>query len=457
MNIPKNDHSRTILADRFSEMMDSTPAIAPLVGRNIKNLPPMLKEFAYDISSWPVILSKETTDKLEQISITLPNLQKKIPELYFNNETQKFADFYFQGNIAQAKSALACLKQNFDISCRLDLVTTDEGFKVLEINAGSSLGGWQMDNFEEAIRSCHPTLVQQIKSKQLSFRSFQYSYIAFLIRKITEHVLNVREEINIFIVDKRAPMVTKNPLFDMLLNGYLAHTGKKGNAYVGNIEALKIKNDQLCATGNIPIHSVLMMSFGEEEMSSDLLEAVLTKKVYFPDHIGCQIMRDKRSLAILRTMATANMFSEQENKLILDVIPWTVLLEEGNVDYQGDNRDLYTLLRENKDGFVIKPANGFKGDDVYVGKSLTTEEWEKAVSNSIQTKSFIVQEYCASLSFLAPNKENQWVDQQLIWGAFGFGDSYGGVFARMAEPKKGKGVINAATGAISAIVYEANA
>ena len=457
MNISKYDNSRTILADRFSEIIDSTPAIAPLIGRNIENLPKILEEFAYDISAWPVILPKETINKLKQISIMLPGLQKKIPELYFKNEPQKFADFYFQGNTAQAKSALACLEQNFDISCRLDLVMTDKGFKVLEINAGSSLGGWQFENFEEAIRSCHPALAKQVKNKQLSFRSFQYSYIAFLIRKITEHVLHTHEDINIFIVDKRAPIVTENPLFNMLLNGYLALSEKKGNAYVGNVKALKMQDGQLCAEGKTPIHGVLMMNFGEEEMSSDLLEAVLTKKVYFPDHIGSRVMRDKRNLVILRTLATANMFSEKENKLILDIIPWTAILEEGYVDYQGNNCDLYTLLCAKKDAFVIKPANGFKGDDVYVGKSLTLEEWKKVVSTSIQTKSFIAQEYCESLSFLAPNKANQWVDHQLIWGAFGFGDSYGGVFARMAEPKKVKGVINGATGAISALVYEANA
>ena len=55
---------------------------------------------------------------------------------------------------------------------------------------------------------------------------------------------------------------------------------------------------------------------------------------------------------------------------------------------------------------------------------------------------------------IAPNKNNEWKPHALIWGAFGFGDTFGGVWVRMSDIENNTGAINSATGAVEVIVYE---
>ena len=206
--------------------------------------------------------------------------------------------------------------------------------------------------------------------------------------------------------------------------------------------------------GNIPIHSVLTMDFGSENTTSELLRAFITNNIYFPDHLGAPLIRDKRNLALLRQLAIENKFSASDNELILSSIPWTVMVQDVNVKFKGQSHELLKLLREEKDQFVIKIANGFKGDSVYVGKFLSVSEWDEAIRESTNNEAFIAQEFCDSLNFVAPNIENQWVPHKLIWGAFGFGEAYGGVITRMVDIRKDDGVINSARGAVLGMVYE---
>jgi hypothetical protein len=103
---------------------------------------------------------------------------------------------------------------------------------------------------------------------------------------------------------------------------------------------------------------------------------------------------------------------------------------------------------------VIKAARGYQGKDVFIGKFTNTDEWEEVLEKALENGAFIAQEFSDSVDFAAPNRHNEWTPHKLIWGAFGFGDFYGGVWVRMSEVKTDVGVINSATGAVEAIVFE---
>jgi hypothetical protein len=153
-------------------------------------------------------------------------------------------------------------------------------------------------------------------------------------------------------------------------------------------------------------------------------------------------------------LASNNKFSDDENELILNHIPWTAMVEDKDIHYGDGKQPLIPLLRNNKEQFVIKAANGYQGKDVFIGKFSSDEEWEEAINLGLGTTSFIAQEFSDSVTVMAPNKENEWAPHKLIWGAFSFGEIYGGVWVRMSAVKTDVGVINSATGAVEALVYE---
>lgn len=447
----------TILSDMYEEFVaDCSKKIPTCINTLENDVPKIFKNYEYPVSSWPVIINTETANRLSELSIRLPELLCQIPSLYFKNDIKKIADFYFKGNEMIAEVALMCNDKQVDVGCRLDLTYTNDGFKVLEVNMGSSIGGWQVQSFESIIRNSH-SLLSDVNNNFKS-QNTQLIYIEFLIDKIVEHVPSINKEINVFVSLKNtlSDDLKKDGVafFNDLLQAELQKRGMKGGACSGDITSLKLVNEKL-TLGDKEIHSVLFFSLDStQEVPRDVFRAFIMDNIYFPDHLGISISRDKKNLALLRELAESQKFSIEHNKLILESIPWTSIVKDNLATYKNEEYNLLELLKEKKDQFVIKAANGAQGEDVFIGKFSSAKKWDEIIRNAVDKNNFIAQEFSDSINFLAPDVSNEWTPHKLIWGSFGFGKRYGGVWVRMSAIKTDVGVINSATGAVEAIVYE---
>lgn len=449
---------QTILFDVYESFKEQSNSLTPpLINTDVNILPEIFRNFKYPISSYPVILNKEYAQKLEEISILIPKLLQKIPKLYFENNVKKIADFYFNGDEMVAEFSMMCQEREVPVSCRLDLSLTEAGFKVLEVNMGSSIGGMEFQNFEPIIRNTHTVLSNESTGKQFISRKTQTLYIQFLVEQILAYTQTNSSEINIFLISDAEAEKEKNEIvrsfFDELLTKELQRIGKKGSVYINTISALEMKSDGLYFAEN-NVHAVLILDFSLNTITPDLFRGFIMNNIYFPDHLGTTFMRDKRNLALLRRLANANKFDSKENDLVLKNIPWTELVANTDVIYEGERHNIVTLLRKSKDKFVIKIIDGLQGKDVFIGKFSSETDWENVIDLALKSGKYIAQEFSDSLNLLAPNKQNEWVPHKLVWGAFGFGDTYAGSWVRMSPVESTTGVINSATGAVEAIVYE---
>ncbi len=450
--------NNTILFDKYENFAATTDKDIPhLIDLEEEELPTIFQGFKYPIGSWPVVINEKLTKELEEVCTELPQFLQQIPALYFKNNVKELAQFYFSGDQSLAHFFLLCHKKKVDVSCRLDLTFTENGFKVLEVNMGSSIGGMEFQNFEHLIRKKHPELLHPVKGRDFISKKTQTIYIQFLADKIIEYVDVQSGEINIYIVfgneeNANAATVVKG-FFDELLSKELEKRNRKGAVYLDHMEALKFKNKQLYYEEKI-MHSVLILDFALSDISKDVFRAFMSNQVYFPDHLGTMFLRDKRNLALLRELATQQKLEPAQNELILKYIPWTEIFENKSVMFKGETYDMVKLLRDSKDQFVIKIGDGLQGDDVHIGKFLSTSQWEEILEETIKNRRYIAQEFSDSIDLKAPNTQNQWVPHKLVWGAFGFGDTYGGVMVRMSSSENTVGAINGATGAVVAIVYE---
>ncbi|WP_298427764.1 hypothetical protein [uncultured Kordia sp.] len=449
---------QTILFDTYTAFKEQSSEVIPaLINTNTDVLPEIFRNFKYPISSCPVIVDKELTQKLTEVSTLIPKLLHKIPRLYFKDDAQEIADFYFDGDETIAQFSMMCQEKEVPVSCRLDLSLTTTGFKVLEVNMGSSIGGMEFQNFEPIIRNTHNILSNVNTGKQFNYRKTQTLYIKFVVEQILAYTQTNSAEINIFLVsredsEKEYNEVAKN-FFDALLKKELQRIGKRGNVYMDTVLSLKMKSDGLYFE-NKNMHAVLILDFSLNTISPDLFRAFIMNSIYFPDHLGTTFIRDKRNLALLRRLANENKFEGTQNELVLQYIPWTELVTDADVIYENETHNIIKLLKTNKDKFVIKISDGLQGNDVFIGKFMSITNWENAIENALATKKYIAQEFSDSLNLLAPNKENEWTPHKLVWGSFGFGDTYAGSWVRMSPVEKTTGVINSATGAVEAIVYE---
>ncbi|MDX6188111.1 hypothetical protein SGQ83_02025 [Flavobacterium sp. Fl-318] len=444
----------TILSEKFLEF-EGTKDIPARINTNHESVPDVFKSYKYPVSGWPVLINKQMTQELTALSVKIPSLLKQIPSLYFNDDIKKLAEFYFAGDEMMAEFAMLCHKKDLEIGCRLDLTFTEDGFKVLEANIGSSIGGWQIQSFESLIRNNHPELVNKDKVLDYKGRNTLQIYMKFLIEQIIKQ-LGKQSTINLFMemgdIEDEAEKEESLGFFDKLFKEELANFGLNGGAYGGDMNELTLTNGNLCL-GDKVIHSLIILTM-DMNVTPAIFRAFMMDRIYLPDHLGLRMLGDKRNLFILLELAQAGKFSPEENELILKNIPWTSFIENKKVIFKDREHNLPDLLKTDKDKFVIKVARGFQGKDVFIGKFSTEKEWEEALELALQNNAFIAQEFSDSLDFLAPNAENEWTLHKLIWGSFGFGDCYGGVWVRMSEVKTDVGVINSATGAVEAIVFE---
>lgn len=444
---------KTILSYQHENLVNAAVEdVPPYINTNVPSVPKMFRDYQYPVSSWPVVIDKKTAERLSLLSTRIPQLISKIPTLYFDNDEQRIADFYVNGNKTLAEYALLSHKKNVAASYRLDLTYTEDGFKILEANIGSSIGGWQVQSFEEIIKQYHPSLGEDFTS-----RNVQESYYSFLVKKVIEHVSDIQDEINIFIsMDEMKAESTKLAILEFLnylLRQTLDKRNLKGEIFIGNLKELDFRGDKLCFN-NKRIHSVLNMN--SDEVTPSIFRAFVMDLIYFPDHLGVALESDKRNLGLLRELAEQNKLSLEDKALVLEAIPWTYTLEDRQVNYNGEAHNLIELLKNNKDQFVLKAAVGYRGIDVFVGKFQNQARWEEIIQMAMKEKIFIAQEFSQSIDVLAPNPNNEWKAHKLIWGAFGFGKKYGGAWVRMSNNQNDDGVINSATGASVALVYETN-
>lgn len=449
----------TILSDKYQQFdWERIKEIPIYIQPEKYELPNILKKYAYPVSTWPVMIEQETKDTLQQLCTRIPKLIKHIPELYFKNDEKQIADFYFKGNEMITQFAMICHKKNTETGCRLDLTYTEDGFKILEVNVGSSIGGWQVQSFEKVIRSFHPQLTDPATGIKYESRNSQEIYIKFLVDKILSQVGSHQPMINVFIgvghIDNDKIAQDIIDFFGGLLQKEFKKRGIQGNAHTGKYTSLALKNGKLCLKDEI-MHGVVAFRVEEDEhIPADVFRAFIMDEIYFPDHLATGMYGDKRNLALLRELAEKNTFSKADNALIMKHIPWSSEISNKVVTYNNDTQPLIEILKIYKEKLVIKAAQGYQGKDVFIGKFSSDKEWEHAITIGMSKADFIAQEYNESIDYLAPNRDHEWTDHKLIWGAFGFGDHYGGVWARQSEVKTDVGVINSATGAVEAIVYE---
>jgi len=452
-----NTAENTILSNKFIEFKKSAKELPVHINTTKHDLPNLFKTYSYTVCSWPVIIDTKTSNEIADLSVNIPRLLRKIPKLYFDNNLDKLADYYFEGNKMKAECALICCNKNIESSCRLDLTFTDDGFKVLEANIGTSIGGWQIQSFEKIIRKYHPQLHDEKTAKNFNTHNSLANYMKFLVDQILERVADLENEINLYVgighTEQNISLSKNLGFFDVLFKAELHRRGLRGQVFSGALSRLKLRNNKLFLN-DLKIISGVIIWDSEQTAPIDLFRAFVTDAIYSPDHYGIMIYTDKRNLGILRTLAEQQKFDKTDNELIMKSIPWTSELKDKKVIYKNAPISLVELLKKRREDFVIKAAISHQGKDVYIGKFTTQQTWEEIIAKTLTKGQFVAQEFMDSINFNAPNANNEWTPHKLIWGAFGFGKYHGGVWVRMLEVGKGGGVINSARGAVEAIVFE---
>lgn len=420
------------------------------------SLPPLFRNYQYPLHSWPWFLGEDMRKTLEDCACLVPALVHRAIDIEFGGDHQRFGAYFGMPDLL-AQLYMDIKLDPSQVMHRMDAMLTQDGLKIMEINVGSNIGGWQIQWMDGLYRR-HPTLQPFFDQVRCESKDIPLGYMSHLIecaRTVLEHA---EEEIHAFVLVPAGFLDIPDSRKTMgdVFQAALENRGCAGGMhFASSFEGLDFTPAGAYLDGQRI--TVIASSFPGNDAPQPpqmLYRAYLGGRLAWPDNPFTATIGDKRSLALLHKHRHNPVFSEHERRLIDYFIPWGTEAEPKQVDFKGRQCDLETLLLQERPRFVVKIAHGAQGNDVYVGKFKSDEEWSVAVRRAMSEPGWLVQEYCGSLPFYGQSGEWGYGLHDVIWGVFGFGTKYGGCWLRLMGRGGGDGIINSAKGAQETIVYE---
>lgn len=85
-----------------------------------------------------------------------------------------------------------------------------------------------------------------------------------------------------------------------------------------------------------------------------------------------------------------------ESSFVRQHIPWTRVVRDGEVEFEGSAWRLRDLALARQESFVLKPLTCCGGTGVTIGMTESPEQWKRLVDEAIASGGFIVQEFVAN-------------------------------------------------------------
>jgi hypothetical protein len=254
-----------------------------------------------------------------------------------------------------------------DVLTRVDVVETKLGLKIVEFNIGSSVGGM--------VNASLPILLNL--SKVPSALDAWSGYICDRVEPGSCGAL-VEDAQHISSMS-----VVLNQMSQYLQNK------RKGSVVVCSQNELAWNGNRLTYKGQMLdwVYPLLSPELVKRDPASyDALRSALQSgAVYLPVGQASRILGSKLALALLHDFAAFEAASDEQRALIRGWLPRTVRLSEQQIPD----------ALERQQSLILKPATGYGGNGVIIGREMSLEAWRAALLRSLGSNGVpcILQDY----------------------------------------------------------------
>jgi hypothetical protein len=145
-----------------------------------------------------------------------------------------------------------------------------------------------------------------------------------------------------------------------------------------------------------------------------LLRAYRDGKVFMANSFRTKIPHKKASLAVVSNDRFSYLFSDEQLDVIDKHVPWTRLVSDRQVRFQGLKCDLLELARTERERFILKPNDDYGGSGIVVGWESTESEWDDALEGALGDP-FVLQERAPVEKVMFPTYADEaFMDELLI-------------------------------------------
>ncbi|MCX4744051.1 ATP-grasp domain-containing protein [Kitasatospora sp. NBC_01287] len=396
----------------------------------------------------PVLLATADRLRLEADLNGLFELLTTIPDRLFSGDRRAFAKAVGM-TPTQIDLVMRGAGATMPAMSRADMYREPAGFKLMELNTGSSLGGWQMGEFARTVREdrafrafadaehlVHPDPIARIAEVlRAGAAAAGFELPARPVLALTEWP-DGYEKTKPWL-DFVVPDWLRNG-FDTVVCSLAEFDYRDGVPYVHGRKV------------DVVYRIFLPGEMADEQRSHDLvdplLDAVERGHTYLFAGLDCELYGNKGSLAMLSDERNRAAFGAEEHALIERILPWTRFLRAERAERRGEQVDVLDYALAHKDGLALKPTLLYGGVGVVPGWTVGQQEWEAHVRGAVDGP-FVVQERVLPVAERFVSDSGQGFEQMVVaYGVLMVGSSYAGMLVR-GTPDPEVGIVSMSNGA----------
>lgn len=419
--------------------------------RGSKQTPQLIQDFYQErYLTRPLFLGYEETQQLQTDLRNLHSALVSLPDRRFGGDLAAFARALGMAEV-QVSAIMRSRGKTVTQQFRADLYPAATGFKLLELNMGSAIGG--VDNSDLCrMYLRHPLLRQFADKHRLGF-----------VDTMQEQVNNMFAETG-FAPGSRPFMATTDwPSSFETLEPFMRHFDSRlqemgMDAHPCHIGQLEIRDGGVwLGEKRVDIIQRLFMleDLLEYPDAAKLMDPILAAaargdvKIFTP--MDAELFASKAALAMLSDEQTRPLLAPHELASIDRILPWTRMVRPGPVTLEdGREVELLEYAKTHRHELALKPTMQHGGKGVLLGWLPDTDQatWEEQLQAALD-EPYVVQRRIRPVPELFPSDDGDPVPWIVSWGVFSVINGYGGVYARASRVDSGNEVIGFYKGAFS--------
>ena len=385
-------------------------------------------------------ISPKQQHLLKRVSAAFHQIINTAVRLYFE-EAQLRSRLYLPPEAEELVKIDPGYSQNVVFS-RFDALLEGESLKLLEFNCDAPAGAAYTDQLEA--RFLEEPLVKP-------FAEEHHLTASDRVQSVLTTLLSVYEEFGgyetpqIAIVDWRNSRTAPESVY---MKGHFESKGYKTT--IADPRELQYKGGKLYHKG-FRVHLAYRRVLFDELLQrldevQDLLRAYKDKAVCMANPLRARLVSGKSLFSLLTMPECDRFFSENENAMKRQHLPWTRCLADAEDFYGHRKVFLIDFLTDEKEAIVLKPAGENHGTRrVHIGRETPDADWNAAVDKALKEENWVIQEQIPVPIMTVPEIVNQKLD--FMYRKYNFnilvsGGKYAGSFVRLSD----ESVVNVATG-----------
>ncbi|GAB2691663.1 hypothetical protein [Kitasatospora kifunensis] len=320
---------------------------------------------------------------------------------------------------------------------RADVVIGPDGPKFIEFNVSAAFGG--MVHFETHHRAWRR--IAALSGMPAPIGVDPYARLAALVERLCGE-LDVPPSLAMIDLVGEGYPETAPRLFELQVDLLRSH-----GVHAESVPLDRLADDLHLPGG--PRHRLGLAQYSEQDAralgvsSAPALAAQQAGVTLIPSQ-SHWLVHSKKVLAL--TSEGRPWMSEQDRRLAARYLPWSRVVGDREVGWQGRRHQLPELLVRQAERFVLKGASGWSGHEVFFGARTEPGAWADLVQQAVRTGYFVAQEVVHSqpypLDVMEESGEVVRYTADTVISPFCVGGVGAGCFARFVEAN-GPGVISA--------------